>query len=149
MLREISAVPELGYLERHGLQSGAAHIEILPNSLPPDDCDTSESRGRLYVLDLPEPLRVPSGPGPARTLTILIPVRGSQGDFERAVASAAPILDSFEFHGGVTAAGSTEGEAGMRTHNGRATALSLFALAVAVALAGCAADGSTPGRWAT
>jgi hypothetical protein len=34
MLREISAVPELGYLERHGLQSGAAHIEILPNSLP-------------------------------------------------------------------------------------------------------------------
>lgn len=58
-----------------------------------------ESRGRLYVLDLPEGIRVPSesGPaGPARTLTILI--WAPEGDFERTVASAAPILDSIEFH---------------------------------------------------
>lgn len=172
-----SGVPEVGYLERHGLHNGAdAHIEIHPNSLPPDDCDTSGGTPpsaealvqairsdpdlettapvparvggidalrldvaaapgaatcgggsvqvapspyvegpwggfgpghlvRLYVLDLPEPLRVPSGPGPARTLTILIVVGGpndsegpTEGFFERMVASAAPLLDSFEFH---------------------------------------------------
>jgi hypothetical protein len=161
---EISAVPDLGWLQG----DGSAVIKILPNSLPPD-CDSSggtppsaealarairsdpdleatapvparvggvdalrldvaavpgaetcgESMvqvapsayvpsaygwgaistgdlGRLYVLDLPEPLRVPSGPGPARTLTILI--SADEDDFERAVASAAPILGSFEFH---------------------------------------------------
>jgi hypothetical protein len=61
--------------------------------------------GRIYVLDLPEPLRAPARPGPdedVRTLTILILVGSTDGDpegaFDRAVASAAPILESFEFH---------------------------------------------------
>lgn len=161
--REISAVPEYGYLQGDGV------IEVLPNSLAPDDCEVSggtppsaeelvrairsdpdlettaavparvggidalqldvaavpgaascggvvqvapssygeapgwgvinpEELGRLYVLNLPEPLRAPSGVAPARTLTILIKVPGSPRDLERAVASAAPILDSFEFH---------------------------------------------------
>jgi hypothetical protein len=161
---EVSPGPEMGYLRgRVG-----DYMYILPNSLPPDDCDNSggtppsaeelvrairtdpdleatapvparvggidalrldvavapgaatctradtvyvaptpysEGWGwiqpgdlaRLYVLDLPEPLRVPWGP-PARTLTILIRIHASQGDFERTVASVAPILDSFEFH---------------------------------------------------
>ena len=160
---EISAIPELGYL-----QGDSAQMEVLPNSLPPD-CDASggtppsadalvrtirssddlESTtpvpaqvggvdalrldvtavpgalgcggnvfqvvrspyyewsgalgagdlGRLYVLDLPEPLRAPAGAGgaePVRTLTILIRAQGE--NFEKVVASVAPILDSFEFH---------------------------------------------------
>ena len=166
--REISAVPELGYLQG----GGRAFIEILPNSLPPD-CDTEGpppsappsaeavvrairsdpdleatapvsarvggvvalrldvaadpgaaatcagnavpvapspyadpgwglivpgDLARLYVLDLPEPLRVTAGllPAPARTLTILI--AAPEDVFERTVASVGPILDSIEFH---------------------------------------------------
>ena len=45
--------------------------------------------GRLYVLDLPG--------GSARTLAILI-TAPSASAFELAVDSAAPVLDSFEFH---------------------------------------------------
>ena len=58
-------------------------------------------RGRLYILDLPEGIRVPSESGPAesaRTMTILI--TASEAAFDRAVESAAPIVDSFEFHPG-------------------------------------------------
>jgi hypothetical protein len=46
------------------------------------------SLGRIYVLDLPG--------GSARTLAIWI--TASEANFDRAVRTAAPVLDSFEFH---------------------------------------------------
>ncbi len=57
---------------------------------------------RLYVLDLPG--------GSARTLAIKI--TAPEAAFERAVEAAAPVVDSFEFHGRVMATGSSEGEVG-------------------------------------
>ena len=171
---ELSNLPEMGYL-RGGRVPGdprrAAIIEILPNPLPPDDCDTSGDTppsaeelvrairsdpdlettppvtarvggidalrldvaavpgaetcvdsavqvapshfpysegsgvlspgrlGRLYVLDVPAGIRVPaeSGPGePVRTLAIWITALAE--DFDRDVKTAAPIVDSIEFH---------------------------------------------------
>ena len=58
-----------------------------------------DERGRLYILDLPEGIRVQPESGPAgsvRTLTILI--TAPEKNFDRAVETAAPILDSIEFH---------------------------------------------------
>jgi len=51
---------------------------------------TPTQMGRLYLLDLPG--------GSARALAILI--IATEGDFERAVQAAAPVMDSFEFHSG-------------------------------------------------
>lgn len=51
---------------------------------------TPTQMGRLYLLDLPG--------GSARALAILI--IATEGDFDRAVQAAAPVVDSFEFHTG-------------------------------------------------
>jgi hypothetical protein len=116
MLREISAVSELGSLERHGLQSGVAHIEILPNSLPPDDCDTSGGSPPSAEAPVPairsDPDLEATAPVPARVggivdlpegmsmRTLAITVMAPEENFEEVIEEADPIIESIEFHSG-------------------------------------------------